>query len=523
MAGKYDTLGGYFLKSIILISNILFHASCIFARKKVATFANSDTYGSSGISQFQSSAISLGVQIISSSLFPQGQTDFAGPIAEAKQSGARIFVFFMAAKDMGNLLVQGHAAGLFGEGTQVIASDAAVVDFWAGIPKGQVAQMMKGLIAFTPSAGYSTPKGSKFLDSFIHQANTVRDPLTGRCNDMTDDDGNYLFKGSISPNPTGTSCSGLNFTKFHLDGTNIDNFVSYTYDAVYALARAMHFVLYDQNKPFLTGKDLYSALINNVSFSGATGTVDFSNATTTDSTRFGEGDRRTGVTYAILNFSPEVYGRDPSGISGFVTVGGWTIEEGNIFTAPITYNTFDNSVPSDLPPAIKLTMLPFQATILMCFGSILLLIATIFGLTLFYARATKLVKSIHYRMQCIMIFGAICGAVRVFFGTTKVTDVNCSASMWLYHVAFWMIFAPMMLKTWRVHRIVNNRTLELVKVTENSILGIFGAILLFIVAYLTVLQTTSVTTPKKVTVYSQIGIQLYLDDQCGREGDGASS
>jgi hypothetical protein len=465
----------------------------------------------------------LGVQIISSSLFPQGQIDFAGPIAAAKQSGARIFVFFMAAKDMGNLLVQGHAAGLFGEGTQVIASDAAVVDFWAGIPKGQVAQMMKGLIAYTPSAGYSTPKGSKFLDSFIHQPNTVKDPLTGRCNDMTDDDGNYLFKGSISPNPTGTSCSGLNFTKFHVDGTNIDNFVSYTYDAVYALARAMHFVLYDQNKPFITGKDLYSALINNVSFSGATGAVDFSNATTTDSTRFGEGDRRTGVTYTILNFSPEVYGRDPSGISGFVTVGGWTIEEGNVFTAPITYNTFDNSVPSDLPPAIKLTMLPFQATILMCFGSILLLIATIFGLTLFYARATKLVKSIHYRMQCIMIFGAICGAARVFFGTTKVTDVNCSASMWLYHVAFWMIFAPMMLKTWRVHRIVNNRTLELVKVTENSILGIFGAILLFIVAYLTVLQTTSLTTPKKVTVYSQIGIQLYLDDQCGREGDGASS
>ena len=464
----------------------------------------------------------MGVQIISSSLFPQGQSDFAGPIAEAKASGARIFIFFMSAKDMGNLLVQGYAAGLFGEGTQIIASDAAAVDFWAGIPKGQVATMMKGLIVFTPSAGFSTPKGKKFLDTFIHQENTVKDPVTGLCNNTTDDDGNYLLKGKISSDPSETSCSGLNYTKFHLDGSNIDSFVSYTYDAVYAIARAMHVVLYDQKKPSITGKDLYAALINNVSFSGATGAVDFSNATTTDSTRYGEGDRRTGITYTILNFSPEVYRMDPSGISGFVTVGGWTIEEGNVFTADVTYNTIDNSKPSDLPPAIILTMLPLQATILKCFGTILLLIASIFGLTLFYARSTKLVKSIHYKMQCIMIFGALCGAARVFFGTTKVTDVNCSACMWLSHLAFWMMFAPMMLKTWRVYRIVNNKTLKYVTVTESSILRIFGIILLFIVAYLSILQSLSVTTPIKITVQSQDGIQPYLDDQCSRVGKGAS-
>ena len=83
----------------------------------MSTFANSDTYGSNGISQFQISAADYGVTILSSNLFPVGQTNFAVAIADALKTGARIFVFFMAAADAGYLIAQGYTAGLFFEGT----------------------------------------------------------------------------------------------------------------------------------------------------------------------------------------------------------------------------------------------------------------------------------------------------------------------------------------------------------------------------------------------------------------------
>ena len=492
-------------------------------RRKVATFANSDSYGSSGISQFQSTAASYGVQIISPSLFPVGQTDFKDVIADALKSGAKIFVFFMAAIDMGRLLIQGTAAGLFGEGTQIIASDATTTSIvWAGIPKDKVASMMKGVIAFAPYTDYSTPEGSKFLKAFIHQANTIEDPVTGLCNNMTDDDGNHLYKRAVSIKHQSSKCGGVDFTRFNETGSNVDNYASYSYDATYAIARAMRVVLIDQNKSSITGEDLYSALINNVSFVGATGAVNFSRALKSDGSRFGEGDRETGITYKILNFSPKVYEADRSGISGFVTVGVWTHGTGNRFTSEVTYNTFDNSIPTDLPPAIILTMMPLQVTILKCFGGILVVTATIFWITLRCYRTTKLVKAIQFNMQSIMIIGALCGAARVFFGIRKVTNVNCSASMWLSHLAFWMIFAPMMLKTWRVHRIINSRNVKPYTLWESFVLRIFGVILLLVLFYLSVLQSQSITTPIKITVRSQIGVQVFLDDQCSRIGNGTS-
>jgi hypothetical protein len=127
------------------------------------------------------------------------------------------------------------------------------------------------------------------------------------------------------------------------------------------MAHAMHVLLYDQKLGRITGKALYAALINNVSFIGATGAINFSHALTSDSTRFGEGDRRTGVIYKLLNFNPDVYAADPTGISGLHDVGTWTLEKGIILTSPVTYNTVNGLQPSDLPPIIILTMNPSHA------------------------------------------------------------------------------------------------------------------------------------------------------------------
>ena len=238
---------------------------------KVSTFANSDSYGSSGIRQFEASAAESGIQILSSSLFPYGQEDFSKPIAEAIRAKAQIFVFFMSMIDMRNLLKEGYKKGLFHAGTQIIASDAVIIgSYWNGIKRSEVAKMMKGMIAFTPAADYTSLPGKKFLSSFIKQKNTNRDPVTKLCNDRMDDDNNYLFQNRRK-NSSASNCSGIDFRKFESDGSNVDNYASYTYDATYAVARAMHAVLYDQKRPKLTGDNLYAALVHNVSFEGATG------------------------------------------------------------------------------------------------------------------------------------------------------------------------------------------------------------------------------------------------------------
>lgn len=487
------------------------------SRRKVSTFANSDTYGSNGINQFQSSASNLGVEIISSSLLPVGQTNFAAPIADALRAGTRIFVFFMTAKDMGNLLLQGYYAGLFVEGTQIIASDASVASaaLWANIPPAIVTNVMRGVIGFTPSSDYSSPEGQLFLKSLMKEKNTVANLKTGKCNNKTDDTGHFLFQEALDPNfPNQYNCSGTNFSKYYADGSNVDNYSPYAYDATYAIAKAMHVLLYVQQLPKIDGKGLYAALINNVSFVGVSGQVNFSHALTADSTRFGEGDRRDGISYKIMNFSPEVYNSDPSGSSGYIAVGGWTLERGNRISSAITYNTANNLPPSDLPPTIILKMSMVFMSILIGLGTFLFLIITFFAVITVTYRRTRMIKTIQLKMQLIILTGGYFAAARVISGSLPVSNMSCSMNVWFGHLAFWFIFTPMMLKTWRVHRIVNNKTLKRVTITENYICLIFLCIILVVVMYLAILQGISSFTPIKFVKIFSMGIQYYSDNQC---------
>ena len=501
-----------------------FNAPISIYRMKVSTFANSDSYGSSGIRQFEASAAECGIQILSSSLFPCGQEDFSKPIAEAIRAKAQIFVFFMSMIDMRNLLKEGYKKGLFHAGTQIIASDAVIIgSYWNGMRRSEVARMMKGMIAFTPAADYTSQPGKKFLDSFINQANTNRDPRTKLCDDRMDDDNNYLFQNSRK-NSSDSSCSGIDFSKFETDGSNVDNYASYTYDATYAVAWAMHAVLYDQKQPNLTGDNLYSALVHNVSFEGATGFVDFTNASILDNTRNGEGDRdKAGVRYEILNFNPAefVIVKDASGqrknSTGFVNIGGWTIEGKISLSKSIVFNTVDNSVPSHLPPSIKLKMSDLYVTLLKAFGGILLLASVLFGCILRCYSHSTFVRSVKSKMQFIILTGALLGSARIFLGINPASDLNCSATMWLSHLPFWIILAPMVLKTYRVYSIVKP---ENIRLSEKCSIKIIGGVVLCVVAYLTALQMMWISTPIKYTVFTEEGLQVYSDDQCTSRGEG---
>ena len=72
---------------------------------------------------------------------------------------------------MGLLIAQGYAAGLFSEGTQIIASDAGLsASVWAMMPPSEVTKMMKGVLVFSPTSGYASPQASKFLKAYLVKA-----------------------------------------------------------------------------------------------------------------------------------------------------------------------------------------------------------------------------------------------------------------------------------------------------------------------------------------------------------------
>jgi hypothetical protein len=278
----------------------------------------------------------------------------------------------MLANDAGILIQNGYNTNIFIEGTQIIGSDGVMdASIWRNIPYVNVPKVMKGLLGIAPSFPFTQKRGLEFINSFINQPSTTANPFTGFCNMQMDDDGNFLYQTLIAPDfnisTVPYECLGVDFTVFKSDGSNFNPFAGYAYDAVYAAAYAAQDLIYRQK--YETPSSwynqsinplFYEALINNVSFQGSTGLVDFSPVNSTTGTNYPEGDRLTDIFYTLFNFQPDAYLQDPTGQSGLVRSGFWTPKFGmnvcNLYEnglpvpvqgCEVIFNTPDNSVPLD--------------------------------------------------------------------------------------------------------------------------------------------------------------------------------
>jgi hypothetical protein len=161
-----------------------------------------------------------------------------------------------------------------------------------------------------------------------------------------------LYQSQTAP----TVCSGLNFTQFFRNGSNIAPFAPHAYDAVWAIARALD-RLKKQGIVNITASAMHKVLNNDVNFTGATGYLHW-HWGMPDYGLYGEGDREVGHHYRVLNFNEQLYKK--SNVSGFATVGVWSVEDGITWKDPVlgkyekmydvTYNTADNLPASDLAP-----------------------------------------------------------------------------------------------------------------------------------------------------------------------------
>ena len=171
------------------------------------------------------------------------------------------------------------------------------------------------------------------------------------------------------------------FSSFAKDGSDIASYVPHTYDATYALAHALHTLIYDMGISTFTGDELGQVLQFNTSFQGVTGLVSFRYGD--PATGYGFGDRLHDFSFNVVNYRKSSSTSSSGG--SLQSVGLWT--EGKGFKQCVSqsclfeFSTTDGTIPIDTPlPVVQLMLLGVRA---MLASMSAICLAVVIGLTVF--------------------------------------------------------------------------------------------------------------------------------------------
>ena len=309
-----------------------------FGYRRIAIFSTADYFSSQSLHALLADTVNMPFEVLIKQMVEPGWLDFSKEIDAVKATGAVVFVLLVDSDTAAALLVQGRRRGLFAQGTIVFLHDYAIdqhmIDIiHANSPNDDVDAILKGVYGFINDPAYSARKNAEFMQRW--RANPSTKPSGGGCATATDDltPGTPLYYASAhaldaQSNPA-QYCAGFDFSTFPADGSTLNDFAPNVYDAVYAVARALHYLLEVKKVPYsgptsgLTGGAIMDALINQTNFLGITNTVSFSDGDHVNGgvsvDRFGRGDREAGYTYNVLNYH--------SVDNGWVDVGRWDVED----------------------------------------------------------------------------------------------------------------------------------------------------------------------------------------------------
>lgn len=330
-----------------------------FKYERVVIFATNDKFGSKAAMEVLDETYCPGqLKSIYTAFFADGETDFSADIARANVAGGKVFLLLMPAATAGRLLAQGFLEELFKVDTQIFGSES-VTDMTTlnAIGDKEIQNSaMKGYIGLRYQPSWNLRNDPDWVTSFTTWTSDI--PTSPPCSMMADHTGELLFS-------LGGHCSGLKFSDFYINGSNIYPFAPHAYDATIALARGLHVLLEEEqyltnSRTGTSGVDsykLHECLLHNVSFHGATGFVDFFDGVV-ELGRYGEGSREQGNEYNLYNFNTTL---NSAGLDPFSYVATWTAENETRLCSPtdsydgslcrsIIYNT-DNGLPAyDRPP-----------------------------------------------------------------------------------------------------------------------------------------------------------------------------
>jgi hypothetical protein len=287
-----------------------------------------------------------GIAILASVTLSNNQVDFSEQYAALDRSKARIIVLFCQASDGGRFMRGAYEVGIGGPGYMWIGSDAVTKsDTWLlndvmTDPTLRLA-VMKGFIGLSPSIGIDTP----VYDAYMDRVRAVP-PTTGdgtNCNLATDDDitaatPTYIWAQDHDDNASTPLACGGN------DNQDEGSYAPYAYDAVYAIAHALHHLIESEQKTHIVGAELYDALITHVDFTSVTGRINMHDASSHPD-RLYHGDRRVGIAYDVYNYGDN--------INELQRVATWTPGDPDFVQRwtqleNFTYSTVDNSLPIDV-------------------------------------------------------------------------------------------------------------------------------------------------------------------------------
>ena len=177
----------------------------------------------------------------------------------------------MPCANAGRLLTQGYDMGLFREGTQIFGSGHMTNScLWQQMMPALRDVILKGYICVIPAFGMNISYNQGFVNRWRAQRSTIRTFCNGTvsCDQKRDDEGQPVYV-------TDSGCSGLTYNSFSDNGSDLAPYAPYSYDATYALAHALHYVLYVRKRPTVSSSALANALQCNTCFQGVTGLVSF--------------------------------------------------------------------------------------------------------------------------------------------------------------------------------------------------------------------------------------------------------
>jgi ABC-type branched-subunit amino acid transport system substrate-binding protein len=516
---------------------VLQHMLCFYFNiEKIAIIATDDNNGLKSVVEIGDGNY-CSLKSISVQSFALGVSDFTNIISTAKLSGARIFVLFMPSSSAAMFLEQAYDQGLLTEGTQVFGNSLTMEDPISSHFKNpsNAKNIMRGFIGikYSPNfAVHATPVGRGFAHRFGQQVDTVGTASDGSttCSNSTDDTNESLYQPQTAHGLSQSACSGLRFSRFRSNGSvsnsanGIYQFTPHAYDAVYALAQGIQRILAVHGRDDINGDLLHSTFINDIYFYGATGLVKFYGGMS-NYLYYAMGDREVGHTYLMYNFNDEVY--DASNrTNGLALVASWSLETGGVTlcsedpelvmggncVSGFTYRTVDNSPCTDMPPDIYVELSVHMGRAMTALGSVVVIVVATFFILIFKYRRSRLIKASQPSMIYIIHLGCLFGGMRTIVGGMSVDDASCTAAFWTGHLAFGLTFSALLVKTWRVHRVVNNKSLKRVKITGNTITGITCTVISCLCFYLII--TTVVGKPHLSYLSSEVSNQITRNAIC---------
>ena len=473
-------------------------------------------------------------QILYETILEPGE-DFTTQILDAKATGALVFVLLTDPETTASLLVDGKRLGLFPEGSSIFchsqsASSKTIANLQALDPDHDPDYYFAGFMSFQPAPNYGlqvTDFGKSFASRFKTHPRTYNSTNPAFCDAKRDYRQRQIFTRSSYP------CGGLDFTEYASGAKTMDDYTGYVFDAVWALAFALHDILITQgisksNFDANSGELLMRSFMD-VHFVGATDEVSFSQGLRVHgkvtSQKLNYGDRETGFTYLPVNYNPaadEIGNWAPVG--RWDAKGDWQLCDEYLTSSSygplvpcsykVVYNTADGKRPRDRHPDVILRMPEALNGLFIALGSLFILMLLAASVYFYIHRDTQLIKSSQPPMMAMVLTGEALLSVRIILSSivnldTKGSDWLCVSHLWFGHLGVCMVFGGLFLKMWRVDKIINTKSLKRVKISNNFILLMGCAATGAICVYLAIVTGfgkpsvhMNISTVKNVDIYS---------------------